>query len=96
MLGEQGGNFFRAANLLRFLNLREIGVQIVEAAEFLDERRRSLFADAGDALDIVDRIPHQRLDVDERARLDSETIAHLRALRWICRASDPTGAHGAR
>ena len=64
MLGEQRGNLFRAANLLRFLDLGEVVVKIVEAAEFLDERRRGLLADAGHAFDVVDRIAHQRLDVD--------------------------------
>ena len=52
-------------------------VQIVEAAEFLDQRRRGFLADARHAFDIVDRIAHQRLDVDERTRLDAEALAHL-------------------
>ena len=47
------------------------------AAEFLNQRRRRLFADARHAFDIVDRVARQRLDIDQRRRLDAEALAHL-------------------
>ena len=76
MLGEQARDFLRTANP-RLLDMIEVLVNALHAAELLHQRRRRLLADAGHAFDIVDGVAGQRLDIDQRRRLDAEALAHL-------------------
>ena len=41
-----------------------------------DQIARALFADAGHALDVVDRVAHQREHVDDLVRRDAELLLH--------------------
>ncbi len=61
------------------LQLRRAGDQVFHAAILLDQRRRRLLAEAGDARDVVHRVTHQRQDVHHLLRaLDAPLRAHLR------------------
>ncbi len=77
MLRQQRGDSLRAAQPRDRFDLREVGVELVERAEMLDQRGRGFLADTGDALDVVDRIAHQRHHVDHRGRIDAEPRAHF-------------------
>ena len=76
MLGKQAGDSFGAANS-RLLDFVEVLVELLNSAEFLDQRRRRFLADSGDAFDIVYRIARQRLNIDERRWLDAEAFAYF-------------------
>src|SRR5579885_2516733 len=82
MIAQQVRDFRRAANSAGrdFIEMR---VQILEIAEFLDQGAGSLLADSGNALDVVDWVAGQGLNIDERARFNAEPLldlAHARAL----------------
>ena len=48
--------------------------QVVERSVLADEFLRAFFADARNALDVVDRVAHQRHHVDHLTRLDAELL----------------------
>ena len=48
--------------------------QRLEVAIGGDQVLRTFLTDAGDALDVVDRVPHQRDDVDNLRGLDTEPL----------------------
>ena len=58
-------------------DFRQVCVEIVQVAELLDERGGGLLANAGNPLDVVDRVAGQSLDVDKRARLHPQAFFHL-------------------
>ena len=49
----------------------DVGINALQAPELLHQRQRGLFADAAHARDIVGRVAHQALDLDELAGLDA-------------------------
>lgn len=51
------------------VKLRQETVNFVDAAVFLNERHRRLFADAGNAGNIIARVAHERLEVNDVDRL---------------------------
>ena len=70
ILGQDGlvlviGQFFLQFLALHFV---QVFVDAVDAAELADELERRLFADAGDAGDVVGRIAHEGLHVDDLGR----------------------------
>src|SRR5262249_10235493 len=77
MLRQQRGDSFRPAEPRNLFYLSEIGIELIERAEVLDQRGRGFLADTGDALDVVDRIAHQRHHIDHRGRSDAEARAYL-------------------
>src|SRR5229473_561436 len=76
MFRDETGEFLSATDF-RLFEAVETREQTLESAEMLDERAGGFLANAGDALDVIDGIAHQRHDIDQRARLDAETLAHL-------------------
>ena len=70
VLGQDGlvlvvGQFFLQLLALHFV---QVFVDAVDAAELADELERRLFADAGDTGDIIGRIAHEGLHVDDLGR----------------------------
>ena len=63
------------------LDLGGVRQQVVERSVGGDQLARALLADAGHALDVVDRVAHQRQDVDDLLRRDAELLLH--ALRVV-------------
>ena len=53
----------------------EVVVDALQAAEFLDQRQRGLFANARHAGDVVGAVAHQALDVDELRRFQAVFFA---------------------
>ena len=51
------------------VKLRQETVNFVDAAVFLNERHRRLFADAGNAGNIIARVAHERLEVNDVDRI---------------------------
>src|SRR5690242_3148888 len=80
MLREDPGEFLGAANF-RPLELIEPGKQGIKRAIVLDEAARSLFANPGNTLDIVNLFAHQGHYVDQHARFAAEAIAHFAQAR---------------
>src|SRR6266849_6528403 len=76
MFRDETGEFLCATDF-RLFEAVETREQTLESAEMLDERASGFLANAGDALDVIDGIAHQRHDIDQCARLDAETLAHL-------------------
>ena len=60
------------------LNVRQQAVDLVDALVFLNERRRRLFPHAGNAGDVVARVAHQGLEVDDVG--GGKAVAFLKAL----------------
>ncbi len=59
------------------LDFVEVLVELLDSAEFLDQRRRRFLADSGYPFDIVYRIARQRLNIDQRRWLDAEAFAYF-------------------
>ena len=53
----------------------DVVIDALQTAELRNQRQRGFFADAGHAGDVVRRIAHQALDVDELRRLDAVLLA---------------------
>ena len=53
----------------------DVVIDALQTAELRNQRQRGFFADAGHAGDVVRRIAHQTLDVDELRRLDAVLLA---------------------
>ena len=62
------------------LDLGGVRDQVLERAVGGDQLARALLADAGHALDVVDRVAHQREHVDDLVRRDAELLLHARGV----------------
>ena len=56
------------------LHLGRVREEILQRSVLRDQLLRALVADAGNPLDVVDRVAHQREDVDDKLRWDAELL----------------------
>src|SRR5579859_6462263 len=76
MFEDEACDLFRSA-YFSFFDSIETGEKRFGRAEMADESAGGLLTDAGDALDVVDRVAHQGHDVDQRTRFDPKAIAYF-------------------
>jgi hypothetical protein len=58
------------------LHLRRVGEKVLERSVLRNQLLRTLLADAGNALDVVDGVAHQRQDVDDELGRHAELLLH--------------------